>query len=511
MTNKKTTKTTALMLAGVLVTSSLVGGTMARYITTTMSEDSARVAVWGINADGVVMDLFASEYDANGNKVAKSWNGDKLIAPGTSMQSLFSIVNLDGSLVPEVMYEIKVDVDDTEIDQRILDNPNIQWKLDDNAYGTWATCKADILALSGDASGVKTYAPNTFATEFADGKTHTIYWRWMLDDNHVQDTEMGNQAVYEDIVAKIAVKVTARQVQDDTTGLLNGDGQTFNSAMPTNLTFRSASPITELERVEIDGIELDSANYTATEGSTVITISQDFLSTLSVGNHTISIVSRNATVNTTFTVVDGVVSIGENTYISLQDAIEDAEDGAVIKFTENVALEEAVDINKALTFDLNGKTLTLPDLDVYAVVVRDHLTINDSSPRKTGGIHVDGRYGIATSTTCTGGITINGGKFTTADTSFYTIGAYAGVIEINNGEFTSPYCNVNSFDRYTATANIKGGTFTVTGDDPEAAPLLGINFNVTGGTYSEEIPETYIATGYTSVDNGDGTYSIVRE
>ena len=212
---KKSTKLTALLTAGVLVTSAFVGGTFARYITTTMSEDSARVAVWGINADEVEMNLFASEYDANGNKVAKSWNGAKIIAPGTSMSSLFSIVNLDGTLAPEVMYEIKVNVDDTEIDQDILDNPFIQWKLDDNAYGTWADCKADILALSGDPSGVKTYAPLEIAEEFTDGKTHTIFWRWMLDDNNIQDTKMGNDAVDRDIEAKIVVKVTARQVNGE--------------------------------------------------------------------------------------------------------------------------------------------------------------------------------------------------------------------------------------------------------------------------------------------------------
>ena len=126
---------------------------------------------------------------------------------------------------------------------------NDGWKLDNGTWGTWEETKASILGLSGDPSGRKVYQALEIADEFANGVVHSIAWQWKLDDNHIQDTEMGNDATKGDITAKISVKVTARQVQEITTGLLDGDGQTFNSAMPTNLTFRSAAPIAELERV----------------------------------------------------------------------------------------------------------------------------------------------------------------------------------------------------------------------------------------------------------------------
>ena len=512
MAKKTFTKPTALLMTGVLVTSSFVGGTLARYITTTMSEDSARVAVWGINADEVEMNLFASEYDANGNKVAKSWNGAKIIAPGTSMSSLFSIVNLDGTLAPEVMYEIKVSVDDTEIDQDILDNPFIQWKLDDNVYGSWEDCKADILALSGDASGVKTYAPLEIAEEFADGKTHTIYWRWMLDDNNVQDTRMGNDAVDRDIEAKISVKVTARQVQEDTTGILNGTDQTFNLTNPSALSFRSAAPLTELERVEVDGVAIADTNYTATEGSTVITLKEDYLTTLPAGNHTLSIVSSNSTASVSFKVVEGLATVHNISYSNLQDAINAAE-GSKVTLLTDVVLDSAIDVNCSAVLDLSGHKLTLPDVGYnYAVVIRGDLTIEDSSASKTGEVYVNGPYGIALSTSCTGGLTVNSGKFTSADTNTYLIGAFAGHIEINGGEFSSPYCVVNSFKKYTATVQINDGTFTVTGNGkPEAAPLLGINIDVAGGTFSHPVLEKYCADGYAPAENSNGTYGVTKE
>ena len=304
MTNQpKSLRTAAFLLAAVLATSCFVGGTLARYTTSTTSQDQARVAIWGINGDTVTMELFDSEYDLNGNKVAKSWNGDKIIAPGTNMASKFSIVNLDDTLAPEVMYEIKIDVDDTEIDQRILDNPSIQWKLDDNSWGTWESTKTDILALSGDASGVKTYQALEIADEFANGKEHTIAWQWKLDDNNVQDTEMGNDAVSEDLIANISIKVTARQVTVDSTGMLDGDNSVYDINEPTTLTFRSVAPIEEFQSVKIGDETLTrDIDYTVTEGSTVITLKKDYLSTLAEGNYIISIISDSITAKATFKV-----------------------------------------------------------------------------------------------------------------------------------------------------------------------------------------------------------------
>jgi hypothetical protein len=92
------------------------------------------------------------------------------------------------------------------------------WRLDEGTYGTWEETKAQVLALSGDASGKKVYAPLEITTEFASGKTHTIGWKWIMDNNNnVMDTEMGNKAVDSDISAKINIKVTATQAPTSST------------------------------------------------------------------------------------------------------------------------------------------------------------------------------------------------------------------------------------------------------------------------------------------------------
>ena len=254
MTKSKSTRLTALLMSLVLITSCFVGGTLARYITSTSSEDSARVAVWGINADEIEMDLFDAQYELDGTIVAKANDGDNIIAPGTGKMSKFSIVNLDDTLAPEVMYEVRIDLDDSEIDQRILDNPSIQWKLDNNAWGTWESTKADILALSGDASGVKTYAPNTIAEEFANGKEHTISWQWLLDNNNdIMDTAMGNLAVEGDITAKIVVKITAEQTI----------GSTISCAFSNNKF--NPNTITENYYINASGIGKPVEGYNMTD------------------------------------------------------------------------------------------------------------------------------------------------------------------------------------------------------------------------------------------------------
>ena len=55
-------------------------------------------------------------------------------------------------------------------------------------------------------------------------------------------------------------------------------------------------------RVELDGNTLEEKNYTKKEGSTIITLNSDFVATLSVGEHTLAIVSQSGTATAKFTV-----------------------------------------------------------------------------------------------------------------------------------------------------------------------------------------------------------------
>ena len=208
----------SLLMVCVLATTCGISGTFAKYVTSTSSDDHARVAVWGINADAVSMNLFRNDY---GDVVSK--DGDKVIAPGTTGTSNFSILNTS-ALAPEVKYEIAIDVSDSKIAPSVENNPNVVWKLDSGEFGTWDQLMEAILLLSGSDTGSKVYEANEVAPKFATGETHTITWEWKFEndangngsfaDEDAYDTALGNAALEQDILVELVIKITATQVND---------------------------------------------------------------------------------------------------------------------------------------------------------------------------------------------------------------------------------------------------------------------------------------------------------
>ena len=109
----------------------------------------------------------------------------------------------------------------------------------------------------------------------------------------ISDTETGNKeywAKWEANAPKLSPKITA------------GDGATVTQGEKKELSFTSDASFADFLRVELDGTTLDEKNYTKKEGSTIITLNRDFVATLSVGEHTLAIVSKSGTATAKFTV-----------------------------------------------------------------------------------------------------------------------------------------------------------------------------------------------------------------
>lgn len=85
--------------------------------------------------------------------------------------------------------------------------------------------------------------------------------------------------------------------------IIDGKGQSVTAGEKKELIFRSNAAFADFIRVELDGNELDSSDYTIKEGSIIVTLKQDYVATLSVGKHTLGIVSASGTAVTEFTVV----------------------------------------------------------------------------------------------------------------------------------------------------------------------------------------------------------------
>ena len=92
------------------------------------------------------------------------------------------------------------------------------------------------------------------------------------------------------VTAKLPPKITA------------GDGAAVTQGEKKELTFTSDASFADFLRVELDGTALEEKNYTKREGNTIITLNRDFVAALSVGEHTLAIVSQHGTATAKFTV-----------------------------------------------------------------------------------------------------------------------------------------------------------------------------------------------------------------
>lgn len=96
----------------------------------------------------------------------------------------------------------------------------------------------------------------------------------------------------------------------------NGKHQTGGN---TDLTFRSDASFEDFLSVSVDGKVLDKNQYTIREGSILVTLKADYLSTLSVGQHTLGVNSASGTAETVFTVTaaPAVVPTGDTVGLTL--------------------------------------------------------------------------------------------------------------------------------------------------------------------------------------------------
>lgn len=127
------------------------------------------------------------------------------------------------------------------------------------------------------------------ATAAAEGNIE--YWYCGDCDKYFSDAAATKEITKADTVtAKLPPKITA------------GDGAAVTQGEKKDLTFTSDASFADFLRVELDGTTLEEKNYTKREGSTIITLNRDFVATLSVGEHTLAIVSQHGTATAKFTV-----------------------------------------------------------------------------------------------------------------------------------------------------------------------------------------------------------------
>ena len=164
--------------------------------------------------------------------------------------------------------------------------------------GGKATCKAQaICEICGDSYG--SLDPNNHTDlKHIDAKAATAaeegniaYWYCDGCKKYFSDAAATKEITKAaTVTAKLPPKITA------------GDGAAVTQGEKKELTFTSDASFADFVRVELDGTALEEKNYTKREGSTIITLNRDFVAALSVGEHTLAIVSQHGTATAKFTV-----------------------------------------------------------------------------------------------------------------------------------------------------------------------------------------------------------------
>lgn len=104
----------------------------------------------------------------------------------------------------------------------------------------------------------------------------------------------------------VVYKFTKTEAEDDNKQPLykfieGANGSWTNNGNGT-LTFRANGDFSKFTGVKIDGTLIDPKNYTAKSGSTIITLKADYLKTLSVGTHKLTVAYNDGECSTNFVV-----------------------------------------------------------------------------------------------------------------------------------------------------------------------------------------------------------------
>ena len=249
-------------------------------------------------------------------------------------------------------------------------------------------------------------------------------------------------------------------------------------------------------------------------------------------------------------------------YSDIAEALEAANAGDTVKLLADVTAD--VVINKNITLDLGGKTLTNTNLGNATISVTGgtvtvkngtviggtsyynievtkgsnaNLTLEDvtATAGNTGSSMID-NWGTMTikSGTYTGGmntvkseegstLVINDGTFTCdygKKWSYTATILVYGNTTINGGTFIQKTTNTSSYAKvvmtgivegYEAITKVTGGTFTnekLSGIFWALGNATSDNFEVSGGTFNKSISDSYCAEGFIPTKNADGTYGV---
>ena len=116
------------------------------------------------------------------------------------------------------------------------------------------------------------------------------YWNCSKCKKNFKDSEGTNEITGSTVIPKLAPSI------------IKGDNQSVTEKEEKALSVTSNASYDDFIEVKVDGTTLDISKYTKVKGSTIITLNADYVSTLSVGTHTLDVVSKFGTATAHFKV-----------------------------------------------------------------------------------------------------------------------------------------------------------------------------------------------------------------
>lgn len=183
-----------------------------------------------------------------------------------------------------------------------------------------------IYNLDGGTNGAGNPASYTYGTGvagFADAsKEGYTFGGWYSDAAYttkvtsISATQTGDMTLY----AKFISDGDKTPINYE---MLDGANSRWKHGSSENLTFRGSGDFSKFTGVKVDGNPVDSSNYSAEEGSTIITMKASYLNTLTIETHSIEILWTDGSAATSFTIYEDPSEEGQKGHKDHKDDDDD--------------------------------------------------------------------------------------------------------------------------------------------------------------------------------------------
>ena len=149
------------------------------------------------------------------------------------------------------------------------------------------------------------YVIDTLKVDGLEVTATTSYTFSEVNSNHTIEVNFKQESQTPGVPDVTAPSITTQPgnaTVKNTYQIIDGANSSWTHDSDGNITIRGNGDFSKFTGVKLDGNLIDKSNYTAKEGSTIITLKASYLNTLSAGNHTVEILWTDGSASTTFTI-----------------------------------------------------------------------------------------------------------------------------------------------------------------------------------------------------------------